>query len=422
MRNSQGGRWAWWAAPLVAAGLGWLLWSKAVEPSAAAAAVDTRNTGASTAQTITGRAAGAQAAGASHPGGLPLAFAADSASAAAALLAREAQHKLWQMRLERAQASLDAYRQQTRYPHESRPIGEHPDQVYPNRPVSEEHALRGNDGKPIAGVKLQTTQERIFAQGPETVRFTVAVKDEEGKAQPLRVLRASARELPRPTVASNFPVIELPFTDDGQGQDAQAGDQVFSALLQPQRQGFATLAGGIRVEVYLEYRGQQGMSYFDVFYTPAVPATWTGGVRETLADGSLDFFLKADVKEAGRYVVTARVDDASGKPFALLTFNEEVAAGPQEFKLEVFGKLVRDSKPAFPLTLRDVDGFLLRPDAFPDRSLMPRLQGKVYTSASYALQQFSDAEWSSEERLRYLAELSKDVTQAKAQVDPPPGP
>ena len=44
-----------------------------------------------------------------------------------------------------------------------------------------------------------------------------------------------------------------------------------------------------------------------------------------MQDGSLDFYLKADVREPGRYVVTGRVDDANGRPFALLSFNEEVA-------------------------------------------------------------------------------------------------
>jgi hypothetical protein len=41
----------------------------------------------------------------------------------------------------------------------------------------------------------------------------------------------------------------------------------------------------------------------------------------------------------------------------------------------------------------------------------------VHTSKAYALESFSDAEWSSEERSRYLAELNKDVDEAKRQVD-----
>ena len=49
--------------------------------------------------------------------------------------------------------------------------------------------------------------------------------------------------------------------------------------------------------------------------------------------------------------------------------------------------------------------------------MMPRLAGAIHTSRSYALTSFSDAEWTSEERNRYLTELNKDVNEAKQQVD-----
>jgi hypothetical protein len=115
-------------------------------------------------------------------------------------------------------------------------------------------------------------------------------------------------------------------------------------------------------------------------------------------------------------VVTGRVDDATGKPIALLNFNGEVAAGTVEFKLSMFGKLLHDKQPAFPLVLRDVEGFLLKPDTFPDRVMMPRLVGTVHTTRSYPLASFSDAEWASEERSRYLTELGQDVVQAENKV------
>lgn len=207
------------------------------------------------------------------------------------------------------------------------------------------------------------------------------------------------------------------FNDEGLAGDSAAADGVYGVSLQPATQGFAGLFGQIRVELALQYRDQQGFTYFDILYTPDAPAVWQGGVREAIEDGSLSFYLKADVRQAGRYVVTGRIDDATGKHFALVSFNDEVGTGAQQFRLRVFGKLVRDAKPAFPLTLRDVDGFLLRPDAFPDRMLMPRLAGKVHTSQSHPPSAFADTEWSSEERERYLTELSRDVAEAQANVD-----
>lgn len=347
-------------------------------------------------------------------GGAPL--------SAAGLQARRAQLALWQERLERAQHALEAYTATTRYPHGSRPASEQPDQMRPNDPIVEDHPLREPGKKTAEGVRLRTTQERIFLQGDESVRFTIALVDAAGAPLPLRVLRVSAREVPPPRAASLYPVVPVEFNDDGTGADGMAGDRVFSARLQPSTQGFAQLAGQIRVEVFLEYRGEQGFTYFDLYVTPTPPATWNGGAREALEDGSLNFYLRAQVREPGRYVVTGRVDDANGQPYALLTFNDEVAAGGFEFRLTLFGKLVRDVPPAFPLTLRDVEAFRLREEGHPDRALMPRLSGRVLTTARHAITAFSDAAWSSEERTRYLAELTRDVDEAQKKVDQLKGP
>lgn len=336
---------------------------------------------------------------------------------ASGLQAREAERALWQQRLERAQGALEAYRESTRYPHGSQPIAAHPDQAYPNEPISEEHPLAKPGDKDNDGATLHTTQERVFVQGSESARFTISLRDREGKTLPLRIVRASAREMPPPNTGSLFAELPMAFNDEGGSGDRIAGDGIFSVQLQPESQGFAGLFGQIRVEAMLQYRDQQGRTYFDIFYTPEAPATWQGGVREAIEDGSLNFYLKANVRKPGRYVVSARVDDASGTPFALLNFNDEVAQGTQEIRLTVFGKLLRDAKPAFPLTLRDVDGFLLHPDTFPDRSLMPRRQGKVHVSQDHPLASFAGAEWVSEARTRYLDELGRDVAEARVQVE-----
>lgn len=326
------------------------------------------------------------------------------------LRAKQALLALWQGRLKRAEDTLASYQRSTRYPHEARPLSEHPDQVRPFDPIADDMPLRTPGGDPAKGVRVRTTQDRVFASGAESVRFTVRAVDESGKTLPLLVTRATAFDLPDPRQVAGRPQAAVNFTDAG------SGDGTLSAVLQPSTQGFADFAGTIRLQVYLNQDGQLGNVYFDVVYQPLVPAEWAG-VREALSNGSLDFFLKARVAQPGRYVVSARVDDASGKPFALLSFNDEVAAGAQEFRLTLFGKLVRDTAPVFPLTLRDVQGFLLVPDKFPDRAMLPRLPGAVYTSRSYALASFADTEWSSEERDRYLAELSKDVSESKQQVE-----
>lgn len=356
--------------------------------------------------------AAASAAVASGAGALA---AAGGPFSAAGLQQRQAQLALWQGRYERAEQTYASYRDATRYPHESRPITEHPDQVRPFDPVVETNALRRANGDRVDGVMLRTSQERVFLSGAETVKFTLSATDAQGRALPLIVTRASAQSVPDTRTPVPLLSTGVDFNDTGNGADSAAGDGVLSARLAPAQQGFGNYAGTIRLLAQVSINGEAGVAHFDVVYTPGVPATW-GGVREAVEGGSLNFYLKAQVTRPGRYVVSGRVYDAAGNPFALLQFNEELAAGAREFRLQLFGALIRDRNPAFPLTLRDVEAFLLMPDTFPDRLMMPRQPGVVHTSASYAATRFSPDEWTSEERERYLAEYAKDAETARAQV------
>jgi hypothetical protein len=389
-------RTAAWGLAVLAGGLAWLGWPQAEAPRAVPPP-------AASAPSV--------AAAATHatPPPAPAPFSADGARD------RRAHRALWQQRLVRAEEALEAYREATRYPHDSQPLDPRSDQADPQAPIQEERRLA--DAGDAEGPVLETMQERVFVQGAEPVRFSVSLRSADGRRLPLRVLRASARELVEPGQASLYPEVPLPFNDDGNAGDAQAGDGVHGAALQPQSQGFAGLSGPLRVEVVLRIDERESRTFFDLLYTDRPPATWRDGVRETMEDGSLVFRLQADVREAGRYVVRGRVVDARGVPFALLGFNEEVATGVQEFRLTLFGRLVRDVRPAFPVALRDVTAFLLHSDGFPDRSLMPRRDGIVHVSQDHPLEGFGEAEWSSEERSRYLDELGRDVAHARGEVE-----
>ncbi len=335
---------------------------------------------------------------------------------AAGLQSRQEQLVLWRGRYERAEQIYASYRDATRYPYDSRPIAEHPDQVRPFAPIAEELKLRNANGEEVKGMRLRTSQERVFLSGAESVKFTVAVRDENDRPLPLVIRNARAQSIPDSRTPIKLVQTSVAFSDDGTGADDASSDGTYSGRLTPASQGFQNTGGTIRLLVELAADGQQGVAHFDVVYMPDVPATWAG-VREALEAGSLNFYVKAQVRQAGRYVVSARVDDANGEPFALLQFNDEVAAGSREFKLQVFGALVLDKNPTFPLRLRDVDGFLLIPDKFPDRSTMARQAGVVHVSASYPKSRFSPAEWNSEERQRYLAEYGKDAETARRQVE-----
>ncbi|WP_373888942.1 choice-of-anchor X domain-containing protein [Massilia sp. ST3] len=308
-----------------------------------------------------------------------------------------------------------SYLEGSKYPHESQPAARNPDQLYPNQPVTEMNPMRTQGGGSSDTVLLQTSQSRVYLAAGETVAFSLRAVDAKGQPVPLVVTRALAQGM---TYGASRPTaqVSLPFADDGGGADPVANDGAFAGVLAPAQTGLAGFHGTIRTEVRYSAGGRSGFALFDVIYTPSLPAAWTGKVREASENGSLVFHLGLDVRQAGRYVVTGRVDDARGKPFALATFNEELGPGPQDVKLSVFGKLLTDGAPQLPLVLRDVDGYLLRENLDPDRLLLPRLEGKVYASKTGSAKGFSDAEWQSEERSRYLAEYGKDRNAARARL------
>ena len=344
---------------------------------------------------------------------------------AAGLDDHQARLALWQQRLARAKQTLAMYQAATRYPFDSRPATEHDDQWLTHQVVTTDAPLRMPGTGVVANMHVHTTQQKVFATGTDTVLLTVTATDDNGVVLPLRILSSMAHS-PQDTgggkAAPLAPVVTQPFVDDGSNGDAQSGDGTYTARLDPSAEGFGNFAGLIRTELVVQSGDQQGYVAFDVVYTPQAPATWTGNVRDAIQDGSLTFVLGIDVHQPGRYVITGRVDDATGKPVALVTFNNELGAGARQVPLQVYGRLVRDLKPTLPLVLHDVEGFLLKPDAYPDRALMASLDGPVATSRKYALAQFSDATFSSDETQRYIAEYGKDVAQAQQQVAQLQGP
>lgn len=403
---------AWMLAILgVAALLLWWLFGDDSGGSSAQPAASVATSGAlqGSATNLTGGAAGGGSSGSS---GAPL--------SPEGLRLREEKLVQARERYERASQVFSSYRDATRYPHESRPMADAPDQVRPFDPVVEEKTMRNERGEGVKGITLKTGQDRVFLSGQDTVKFTVQALDASGKVLPLLITRAAAQSVPDGKQLQQLRSANLDFSDAGSsgagGADDVAGDGNFSARLSPATQGFAGFGGTIRVLVFVRADGKEGVAHFDVIYTEDVPATW-GTIREAQEQGSLNFYLKANVRVAGRYVVSARVDDARGQPFALVSFNEEVAAGAKEFKLHLFGALIRDKRPVFPLKLRDIDGFLLIPDKFPDRLMMARRVGVAHTSGSYSAESFSPNEWSSEERDRYLAEYGRDLDAARRELE-----
>jgi len=302
-----------------------------------------------------------------------------------------------------------SYLQQTRYPHTSRPAAQHPDQLYPNQPVRESNPMRVAGGDSDPGVLVQTAQSRVYLAAGETVELSLRAVDAHGAVVPLVVTRALAQGMvaqgARPAAR-----VTLAFSQDD-------GDH-WRATFAPQAGALAGFHGTIRSEVRFSVNGRAGVVLFDVIYSPELPAMWTGTPREAIGPDALEFTLPLDVRLAGRYVVSGRIDDALGRPFALATFNEPLGQGTQSVALRVHGKLLHDADPAppLPLVLRDVEGYLLRENADPDRLLLARREGPVLVSRTLSLAGVPDHAWQSEERSRYLAEYAKDRTVARERL------
>jgi hypothetical protein len=325
-----------------------------------------------------------------------------------------AQRARWQERLRSAEERLATYRSWARYPPDSRPASEHPDRLQPTAPVTRSLPLAGTASPEV---RLRLVQDDVTLVGSESTRLRVRCEDRRGALLPCVVLSARALPLSPGTGGTTAPA-EVHFSDDGRGGDEVAGDGTLTATLQPAKLGFGSYLGPLRVELALRAgsakAGATGETAFVLSYTPEPPAVLTGHVREALEDGSLSLYLGIEVRTAGRYVLAARVDDMRGKSFAFLPWTDELAVGPQEIKLSVFGKLILDAAPAMPLRLRDVDGFLLKEAAAPDREHLPMLAGYLHTTSSYPRTAFADKPWQSAERDRHEQQLATEVADAKS--------
>ena len=318
-------------------------------------------------------------------------------------------------RLARAKDKLERYREATRYPPGSRPAAEEPDRLRLH-----EQAERTQPLTQDSPTQVTVGQDRTFVTADETARLWVRCATESGASVACRVSNAQVsvvNEDGAPPVDRRAP---LAFRDDGTLGDATADDGTSTALLQPQALHLGDVSGTLRVDLEVTDSRDVGHPFFTLVTTGAPPATLTGEVTDALLGGSLAFGVGIQVQTAGQYVLHGRVDDAKGQPVAYLEFNDALPAGATQVPLLLFGKLIRDQHPAFPLTLRDVDGFLLLPDTFPDRRVLASLEGPLHQTARYREEQFSDAEWTSEQKTRYLQRFQQDVDQAQAAVDGAP--
>lgn len=314
---------------------------------------------------------------------------------------------LWERRVIRARLTLENYLESTKYPFSSQPIERHRDMEKPNFVGSVKLPLVTRDKTKTTDAKVTLNQDRALLQGNEAVVLRIACEGSEG---------------PVPCVFSQ-PAVAFPPADMRGAQKITPASVPFApengdptsmiATFTPAKQGFAGYEGPIFIEGHLKIGSEEGSTSWQVTYTPAAPAIFTKKFREVVENGSLSIYVGLQVDKPGRYVITARGATKEGKVFAFLQFNEELKQGSTEAKLQVFGKLIHDTKAGSPFLLRDVEGFLLRDGMFPDRELMAMLPGDVFTTKAYPAKTFSEAEWESEEKTRHVEHYKEELKNAQ---------
>ncbi len=315
-------------------------------------------------------------------------------------------------RLERAERTLETYRQSTRYPPDSQPMRRHPDMEQPHFVPAVPYPLAHHDGR-HSGARVTVRQDRRFLVADETAALSLECSSGDG-AESCQVLGAYARRLVSPLFEGRSEGVRVAF------QEQEPGLHV--ATFQPSRQGFAGYAGLIRIDLTVRMGNEQGATGFQLEYTPEAPATFTGRIDEALEHGSVLLRIGLLVARQGRYVLHARLDDATGNTVALLTFNDLLGSGDQVAVMPLFGRLLLDERPAQPWHLRDLEGFRLLEDATPDRELMAMRAGRLHTTRRYTASELSPDEWQSEQKTRYLGALTADVERARREVEAQHGP
>lgn len=356
------------------------------EDAAAAAAGSTTGGGPGPAGAgAAGRGAGGAGAGvgspAAGPGGRasPVAQAPLDAWVDPATLSADELEARRAYRLEQSRRARAAYGQ---YPPHSRPLRESEDLLVPEQVPPTVRPLAPPAPTGIQGqVVIRQTQDRVFLR-PGTAVTVGLEATVAGEPVPVSVLSAVLVRAEGSPPVPSAPVQRVAFGEAGAARVAS-----FTPA-----EALAGYAGDLLLQVDAEAGGERGALVYAFVYTGEPPAAFTGRARDRLEGGSVVFEAGVDVRRPGRYRITARVDDAAGKPLALARFDGELSAGAVEVPLVLFGKIARDEGGASPFVLRDVEGFRLLDGVYPDRETMATWTGP-YRSRPYRAEELSPEPW-----------------------------
>jgi hypothetical protein len=333
------------------------------------------------------------------------------------------------------QAVLSMFRDWAKYPPESRPLTEgQADVLEPLMVPEAPRALvrRSKDGKaePTGHACLMQASRHTISAGEKQVVTITCTRGTALEENAMEIpIRVTGVELQASDGKRSWSVpVEGSFRDDGKGEDRVAGDYTYTIGMVPRSGGWGDFVMSASVQI----PGDASRSSYVLRTAFAVagepPARFTGRMSERLVDGSLVVSAEVQVKKAGRYVIQANLF-AEETPISYATFDRRLEAGMRSVDLLFFGKIFHDRNAAGSFRVVDLRGHRLntalsleelsRPPAEVARLLeqAPEVDGPErepllpwptpYVTQSYALDDFSDAEWQSSYKTSRIAELER---------------
>jgi len=178
--------------------------------------------------------------------------------------------------------------------------------------------------------------------------------------------------------------------------------------------------GPIVLAVRFEY--ERGRFHDDQLRIQSTPASHVPGqiaeMGDRVSNGSLVLDVGADLSVGGFYRFDANVYDAAGNPVAFAMWKGELAAGPQQIPLEVWGKVLRDAGAPGPYTIGEIRGYRFLDGQYPDREMLPAV-GATHTTSAWPLDALTDASHVDSHELQMAELMLDDLDAGRPLLEPP---
>ncbi len=319
----------------------------------------------------------------------------------------------------------------TRFPPNSQPLRKDMlDLIHPNRRYESPHPVfavgSGANGATDPSndfYVLFTGPSMAIAPGQPAIATLQVFQGANNQSNPVAVSIQSLRLLK--FAQPNFLPVNASLTmqDDGQNNDAQANDNIYTCSFVPTSiPDLQSFNGQVRLEVTFSVPGSDkpGKAALVFMVGSQAPATFTGQTTEQMGSQGLTISTVVQVTNPGSFFVQGLLFDANDTPIGYAIDRETWTAGPQLANFLFFGLLFHEAKAVSPYHFKTLTGYRLPDPGDPHQQMIPEWDGDYQTKA-YNLNDFSTSEWDSPQRNQQLNNVA-NFASAQPTGDPLPPP